>query len=96
MYTYTEKGGATKSVSSLRPSSGVAPGPSLFLAIALFQLTLGLGPLSGVSIDRLYGVGALWDCVPRVCGGGGGRRRYAAGGCARAVLVWGGVSRGYT
>jgi len=24
------------------------------------------------------------------------RRRCAAGGCARAVLVWGGVSRGYT
>ena len=48
-------------------------------------------------------VGALWDCVPRVCSSGGG-----AGGCvavsaavcryrgyARAVLVWvwGGVSR---
>jgi len=32
----------------------------------------GLGPLSGVSIGRLSGVGALWDCVPRVCGGGGG------------------------
>jgi len=29
-------------------------------------------PLSGVSIGRLSGVGALWDCVPRVCGGGGG------------------------
>jgi len=25
-----------------------------------------------VSIGRLSGVGALWDCVPRVCGGGGG------------------------
>ena len=24
------------------------------------------------------------------------RRRCAAGGCARAILVWGGVSRGYT
>ena len=32
----------------------------------------GLGPPSGVSIGRLSGVGALWDCVPRVCGGGGG------------------------
>jgi len=26
----------------------------------------------GVSIGRLSEVGALWDCVPRVCGGGGG------------------------
>jgi len=25
-----------------------------------------------VSIGRLSGVGALWDCVPRVCDGGGG------------------------
>jgi len=25
-----------------------------------------------VSIGRLSGVGALWDCVSRVCGGGGG------------------------
>jgi len=55
-------------------------------------MTLGLGPLSGVSIGRLSGIDTLWDCVPRVCGGGGGRRRCAAGGCARAVLVWGGVS----
>jgi len=43
----------------------------------------------------LSGVGALWDCVPRVCGGGGG---FAGGGVplgggARAVLVGGGVSR---
>ena len=30
------------------------------------------GPLSGVIIGRLSGVGALWDCVPHVCGGGGG------------------------
>jgi len=36
------------------------------------RLTLGLGPPSGVSIGRLSGVGALWDCVSRVCGGGGG------------------------
>jgi len=35
-------------------------------------VTLGLGPLSGVSISRLSGVDALWDCVPRVCGGRGG------------------------
>ena len=35
-------------------------------------LTLGLGPPSGVSIGRLSGVGALWNCVSRVCGGGGG------------------------
>jgi len=35
-------------------------------------VTLGLGPLSGVSIGRLGGVGTLWDCVPRVCSGGGG------------------------
>ena len=47
---------------------------------------------------RLSVVGALWGlCFPclrwwgRLC-----RRRCAAGGCARAVLVWGGVSRGYT
>jgi len=33
---------------------------------------MSLGPLSGVSISRLNGVGALWDCVPRVCGSGGG------------------------
>jgi len=25
-----------------------------------------------VSIGRLSGVGALWDCVPRICGGEGG------------------------
>jgi len=55
-----------------------------------------MGPLSGVSIGRLSVVGALWDGAPHVCGGGGGRRRCAAGGCDRAVLVWGGVSRGYT
>ena len=36
------------------------------------RLTLGLGPPSGVSIGRLSGVGALWDCVSCVCGGGGG------------------------
>jgi len=35
-------------------------------------VTLGLGPPSGVSIGRLSGVGALWVCVSRVCGGGGG------------------------
>ena len=27
-------------------------------------------PLWGVSICRLSGVGALWDCIPRVCCGG--------------------------
>ena len=27
---------------------------------------------SAASIGRLSGVGALWDCVLRVCGGGGG------------------------
>jgi len=63
------------------------------------RLQEGVGPLSGVSISRLNGVGALWDCVSRVCGG--------RGSCADgdvplgAVLVlswcvWGGVSRGYT
>jgi len=36
------------------------------------RLTLGLGPPSGVRIGCLSGVGALWDCVSRVCGGGGG------------------------
>ena len=41
------------------------------------------------------GIGALWDCVPRVCGGGGG----CAGGSvplgAVPVLSWcGGVSLG--
>jgi len=41
----------------------------LFRALAL---TLSLGPLSGVSISRLSRVGALWDCVLRLCGGGGG------------------------
>jgi len=31
-----------------------------------------LGPPLRVGIGRVSGVGALWDCVPRVCGGGGG------------------------
>jgi len=47
-----------------------------------------LGPLSGVSIGRLSWVGALWDCVFRVCGGGGG---CAGGGVplgAVLVLSW--------
>ena len=46
------------------------------------HLTLGLGPPSGVSIGRLSGVGALWDCVSRVCGGGGG---CAGGGVPRGA-----------
>ena len=29
------------------------------------------------------GLGALWDCVPRVCGGGGG---YAGGGVPSRVV----------
>jgi len=52
------------------------------------SLTLGLGPLSGVSIGYLSGAGALWDCVPRVCGGGGG---CAGGGVplgAVSALSW--------
>jgi len=52
---------------------------------------------SGISIGCLSGVGALWDCVPRVCGGKGG---CAGGGVplgAVPVLSWcGEVSRGYT
>jgi len=39
-------------------------------------------------------VGLCFPCLRwwgRLC-----RRRCAAGGCARAVLMWGGVSRGYT
>jgi len=57
----------------------------------------GPGPsFRGEHMCRLSGVGALLDCVPRVCGGGGGgcAGGGAAGGCARAVLVWGGVSGG--
>ena len=41
-----------------------------------------------VSICRLSGVGALWECVPRVCSGGGG---CAGGGVplgAVPVLSW--------
>jgi len=30
----------------------------------------GPGPSFGVSIGCLSGLGALWDCVPHVCGGG--------------------------
>jgi len=41
--------------------------------------------VSGVSIGRLSGVGALWDCVPLVCVGVGG---CAGGGVPlEAVLV---------
>jgi len=49
---------------------------------------LGLGPPSGVSIDRFSGVSALCDCAPRVCGGGGG---CAGGGVPLGsvpVLLW--------
>jgi len=54
--------------------------------------------LSARAISRICWRAGTEDCVPLVCGGGGQlcRRRCAAGGCARAVLVWGGVSRGYT
>ena len=44
--------------------------PTFWACVAMW--TPGLGPPSGVSIGRLSGVGALWECVPRVCGGGGG------------------------
>ena len=61
------------------------------LAVSVKRLALraspagALGPLSGVRIGRLSGVSALWDCVPRVCGGGGG---CAGGGVPLgAVLV---------
>jgi len=37
---------------------------------------------SGVSIGRLSGVDALWDCVSRVCDGGGG---CASGGVPRGA-----------
>jgi len=49
---------------------------------------LTLGPPSGVRIGRLSGVGALWDCAPRVCGGGSG---CAGGGVplgAMPALSW--------
>jgi len=53
------------------------------------QTELGL---TRVGLARCVGLcpPCLWWCG-RLC-----RRRCAAGGCARAVLVWGGVSRGYT
>jgi len=35
-------------------------------------MTVGLGLLAGVRHRPFSGVGALWDCVPRVFGGGGG------------------------
>jgi len=38
---------------------------------------------------------SVYDEKPQSGGGGGcAGRRCNAGGCARAVLVWGGVSRG--
>jgi len=44
----------------------------------------------------LSGVGVLWDYDPRDygCGGGCAGGGVLLGGCARAILVWGGVSRG--
>jgi len=50
-----------------------------------------------VSKGRLSGVGAPWDCVPRVCGCGGG---CAGGGvplgAVPALRWWGEVSLGGT
>jgi len=62
-------------------------------ASTCLALTLGPGPLSGASIGRTCGVGALWDCVPRVCGGGGGVVPLWAG---PARSGFGGVFRGGT
>jgi len=50
--------------------------------------TLGLGPPSGASIGRSSGVGALWDYVPRVCGGGGGCAGCSVPLGAVPVLSW--------
>jgi len=36
----------------------------------------------------LSGVGALWDCVPRVCGGGGGCAGGGVPSGAVPVLSW--------
>ena len=60
------------------------------------RLTLGLGPPSGVSIGRVSGVGALWDCVSvSAVEGAAVPAAVCRWGLARAVLMWGGVSRGY-
>ena len=62
---------------------GIIPGGTV-----LVVGTLSLGSPSGVSIGRLSGVGALWDCVPHVGGGKGG---CAGGGVplgAAPVLSW--------
>jgi len=47
-----------------------------------------------VSIGRLSGVGALWDCVPRVCGGGGGAGGSVPLGAVPALSWCGEVSLG--
>jgi len=59
------------------------------------RLRIHIEKRKGAIIGRLSGVGALWNCVPRVCGGSGG---CAGGGVPLgAVLVlswWGEVSFG--
>jgi len=54
---------------TIRASAPFVDGP----ASTCLRADPGPGPsFGGDSIGRLSGVGALWDCVLRVCGGGGG------------------------